>query len=198
MALRAKKYFQDYDVEVTLVNGKEHRSYVYKGNLYVRELAGPARSRECAAYLVLAALAAAALLVAMLQPVATNVAGFFAACSILALIPAFCTVEGAVEAFFRKGNLTKGNYQERLVMLRVMSVLGALLTALMAVGYLLCLVQGAALFAGLLALVCALAAAACYTAVAVREFHVGYRVIKGGRSIGEEPAGTATQKETEE
>ena len=30
MALRAKKYFQDYDVEVKLVNGKEHRSYVYK------------------------------------------------------------------------------------------------------------------------------------------------------------------------
>ena len=44
MALRAKKYFQDYDVEVKLVNGKEHRSYVYKGDLYARELTEQART----------------------------------------------------------------------------------------------------------------------------------------------------------
>lgn len=196
MALRAKKYFQDYDVEVKLVNGKEHRSYVYKGDLYARELTEQARSAERMAYLVVAVLAAAMLVIAMLQPVASNVAGIFAACSILALIPAFCTAEGAVEAFFRKGDLTKGNYQERLIMLRVMPVAGAVLTVIMAVGYLLCLVQGAALSAGLLALVCALAAAVCYAAVAVREFRVRYRIIKGARSTGEDPA--AMQDETEE
>lgn len=28
MALRAKKYFQDYDVEVGLKNGKEYRRYI--------------------------------------------------------------------------------------------------------------------------------------------------------------------------
>lgn len=195
MALRAKKYFQDYDVEVTLKNGKEHRSYVYKGDLYARELTPQARSGERAAYLVLAALAALLLVAAMLQPVASNVAGFFAACSILALIPAFCTLEGAVEAFFRKGNLTKSNYQERLVMLRVMPVLGAVLNFLIGIGYLLCLVQGAALSAGLFALFCALAAAVCYAAVAVREFRVGYRVIKGAHSTGEDPA---EQNQTEE
>ena len=128
MALRAKKYFQDYDVEVKLVNGKEHRSYVYKGNLYARELTEQARTTERMAYLMVAVLAAAMLVIAMLQPVASNVAGIFAACSILALIPAFCTAEGAVEAFFRKGDLTKGNYQERLIMLRVMPVAGAVRT----------------------------------------------------------------------
>lgn len=196
MALRAKKYFQDYDVEVKLVNGKEHRSYVYKGDLYARELTEQARSAERMAYLVVAVLAAVMLVIAMLQPVASNVAGIFAACSILALIPAFCTAEGAVEAFFCKGDLTKGNYQERLIMLRVMPVAGAVLTVIMAVGYLLCLVQGAALSAGLLALVCALAAAVCYAAVAVREFRVRYRIIKGARSTGEDPA--AMQDETEE
>ena len=111
MALRAKKYFQDYDVEVKLVNGKEHRSYVYKGDLYARELTEQARTAERMAYLVVNVLAAAMLVIAMLQPVASNVAGIFAACSILALIPAFCTAEGSVEAFFHKGDLTKGNYR---------------------------------------------------------------------------------------
>lgn len=196
MALRAKKYFQDYDVEAKLVNGKEYCIYVYKGDFYARELTEQARTAERMAYLVVNVLAAAMLVIAMLQPVASNVAGIFAACSILALIPAFCTAEGAVEAFFRKGDLTKGNYQERMIMLRVMPVTGAVLTALMSVGYLVCLVQGATLSAGLLALVCALAAAVCYAGVAVREFRVGYRVIKGARSTGEDPA--AMQGETEE
>lgn len=196
MALRAKKYFRDYDVEVKSVNGKERRICVYKGDLYARELTDRARTAERIAYLAAALLAAAILVIAMLQPVASNVAGFFAACSILALIPAFCTAEGAAEAFFRKGNLTEGNYRERLIMLRVMPVAGAVLTALMAVGYLMCLVQGAALSAGLPALGCALAAAVCYAGVAVREFRVGYRVIKGARSTGEDPA--ARQDETEE
>ena len=194
MALRAKKYFQDYDVEVGLKNGKEYHLYIYKGDLYARVLPERVRNKERIAYLVLAALACVLLLAAMLQPVASNMAGFFAAVSIVALIPAFCVAEGAVEAFFRKGDLTKGSYQERLVMLRVMPVLGAVLNGVMTVGYLLGLQQGIPAAAAML---CSAAAALCYAGLAVREFRVDYRVIKGARTTGEDAAAPREQTENE-
>lgn len=185
MALRAKKYFQDYDVEVRLHNGKAVREYVYKGDLYARELAPAARRKERAAYPLLAAAAGALLLLAMGRPVAPNIGGIFAALSLLALIPAFCVLEGAVEAFFRKGDLKKENYRERLLMLRVMPVAGAALNLLLAAGYLYDgLARGANTPANLQAAACTLAASALYAALAARELKVGYRVIKGERSTG--------------
>lgn len=136
MALRANRYFKDYDVETTLQGGKARRVYVYKGDMYAREVSPQARARERIVYLLLAFPAGGLLVAAMLQPTPANLAGVVAAVSILALIPAFCTAEGAVEAFFRKGDLKKGNYQERLLMLRVMPAAGAVLELVMAAGVL--------------------------------------------------------------
>lgn len=184
MALRASRYFQEYEVETTLCNGVQRRRYVYKGDRYDRILSPEARAKERIAYLLLAIPAGMLLVTAMLQPVAANFAGVFAALSLLALIPAFCAAEGAVEAFFRKGTLKKGNYQERLVMLRVMPVLGAALELILAAGYLYGIAQQEAVPASLTAVFCVVGAAACHAAIALREFRVAYRVIPGPRSRG--------------
>jgi len=189
MALRAKRYFEDYDVESVERGGRLVRRYVYKGDLYARELSERARAAERAAYPLLALLAGGLLLAAMRQPVAPNVSGVFAALSLLAMIPAFCVLEGAVEAFFRKGDLQAESYRERLIMLRVMPVIGAGLGLLLAVGYGFDgLVRGAATAANLLAMVCALGMAALYAGLAAREIRVRYRVIKGERSTGKTSA----------
>lgn len=188
MALRANRYFKDYDVETTLQGGKARRVYVYKGDMYAREVSPQARARERIAYLLLAFPAGGLLVAAMLQPTPANLAGVVAAVSILALIPAFCTAEGAVEAFFRKGDLKKGNYQERLLMLRVMPAAGTALELVMAAGYLYGAACRQATPANLAALACVLGAAACHAAIAAREFYVKYRVIKGPRSTGADAA----------
>lgn len=185
MALRAKRYFEDYEVETSLQNGRTVRRYVYKGDWYARQLPDRVRARERAAYPPLALGAAGLLLAAMRQPTALNLGGVFAALSLLALIPAFCVLEGSVEAFFRKGDLKKEDYRERLVMLRVMPVIGAGLALLLAGGYLYDgLAKGGSTAANLLAGGCALAAAAIYAGLAAREIRVGYRVIPGERSLG--------------
>lgn len=195
MALRANRYFQDYEVETTLCNGVQRRRYVYKGDRYDRILSPEARAKERVAYLLLAIPAGALLVAAMLQPVAANFTGIFAALSLLALIPAFCTAEGAVEAFFRKGTLKKGNYQERLVMLRVMPILGAALELILAAGYLYGIAQKQAVPASLAAVLCVVGAAACHAAIARRELRVSYRVIPGPRSMGADPAAEPTTRE---
>jgi hypothetical protein len=184
MALRADKYFQDYDVEVTLYHGKERRNYVYKGDLYVRRVTDKARQKERAAYVILSILSAVLLAAAMLQPSDINVGGFFAACSILELIPAFCIAEGSAEAFFRKGDLKKSNYQERLLMLRVMPVIGAVLGIVLSAGYLYGALQESAAGANAAALMCAAASAVCDILIAVREFRIGYQIIPGERNRG--------------
>lgn len=199
MALRAKQYFADYDVETRLENGRTVRRYVYKGDLYARQLSAGARARERAAYPLLALLAAGLLLFAMRRPVAPNLGGVFASLSLLALIPAFCVLEGAAEAFFRKGDLKKEDYRERLVMLRVMPVVGAGLNLLLAGSYLYdALAKGGDAAACLSAAGCTLAAAAAYAGLAVREIRVGYRVIPGERSLGPTPAPAAAPAPEEE
>ena len=189
MALRAKKYFEDYDVTTTIRNGKTVREYVYKGDWYVRELSPEARRLERTLYPPLALLAGVLLVIAMRQPTAPNLGGIFAALSLLALIPAFCVLEGSVEAFFRKGNLTKEDYRERLIMLRVMPIIGAALSLLLTAGYGYDgLARGATPAANLLAGVCTLLSAAVYTGLAVWEIRVSYRIIKGERSTGADPS----------
>lgn len=188
MALRAKKYFEDYEVTTTIRNGKTVRKYVYKGDWYARELSPEARRLERMLYPLLSLLAGALLVAAMGQPTAPNLGGLFAALSLLALIPAFCVLEGSVEAFFRRGNLTKEDYRERLIMLRVMPVIGAALGLLLAAGYGYDgLVRGGNPAANLLAGACTLLSAAVYAGLAAREIRVAYRVIKGERSTGVDP-----------
>lgn len=79
-------------------------------------------------------------------------------------------------------------------MLRVMPVLGAVLNGLMTVGYLLGLQQGIPAVAAML---CSAVAALCHAGLAVREFRVDYRVIKGGRTTGEDTAAPKEQTENE-
>ena len=197
MAIRAKKHFQDYDVETTLRGGKARRQFVYKGDLYVRELSARERSRESAVYILVSALAGFLLLAAMCKPVAVNMDGIFAGLSILALVPAFCVLEGSVESFFRRGNLKTENYRERLVMLRVMPFAGAGLNLLLAAGYLYnAFLWDAETGSAVQAMVCTLGAAVIYAGVAVREIKVRYSVIKGPRSTGAPaPAEDASEEE---
>lgn len=186
MALRAKKYLQDYDVETTLCNGKTKIKYVYKGDLYVRELSARERNLESAVYILLSILACVLLLTAMRKPVAVNISGIFAGLSLLALIPAFCVLEGSIEAFFRRGDLKTENYRERLVMLRVMSFAGMGLDLLLTAGYVYNIfLRDAEAGAAAQAMACTLVAAAIYAGMAVREIKVRYRVIKGARSSGD-------------
>lgn len=188
MALRAKKYFEDYDVTTTIRNGKTVREYVYKGDWYVRELSPEIRRLERMLYPPLSLLAGILLVAAMCQPTAPNLGGIFAALSLVALVPTFCVLEGSVEAFFRAGNLTKEDYRERLIMLRVMPVASAALCLLLAAGYGYDgLVRGASSAANLLAGACTLLSATVYAGLAVWEIRVSYRIIKGERSTGVDP-----------
>lgn len=191
MAIRAKKYLQDYDVETTQHNGKTKIRYVYKGDLYVRELSASERNLESVVYILVSILAGVLLLTAMRKPVAVNIGGIFAGLSLLALIPAFCVLEGSVEAFFRRGELKTENYRERLLMLRVMPFAGMGLDLLLAAGYLYnAFLRNTEAGAAAQAMACALAAAAIYAGVAVREIKVRYRVIKGARSSGSPDSAT--------
>lgn len=189
MALRAKRYFQDHEVQTVLKNGKTVRKYVYQGDWYVRQTTPAARRAERIAYLPLAALAGGLLLAAMSRPVPTNISGVLAALSLLALIAAFCVLEGVAEAFFRKGDLTKNDYYERLVMLRVMPAAGAALLLLLTAGYLRDAFGGQNTGAALWAAAFAGVAAAVYAGIAVREFRVQYQIVKGPGAAQPQPGG---------
>lgn len=196
MALRAKKYFQDFETETCLEDGRPVRRTVYKGDLYRRELSAAARTKERMLYIPAALLSGLLLLAAMTRETPANVDGLCAAFSLLAMIPAFCTLEGAVEAFFRRGDLRKNDYQERLLMLRVMPVAGAALNALIAALYLAHGAQQAAYRgADWPAAGCTALAAALHAAIALREIRVKYRVIPSERSRGAAPARRETSNE---
>jgi len=180
MALRARKYFKDYLVRETVDPcGKSQKELVYCGDWYQRDCSAHQRSIERWSYLAASTAAAVMLLCAMLQRVEANISNpLVQAVSLFAMIPAFCVLEGSVEAFFRKGDLKKENYRERLLMLRVMGLIGAGLNLILFVGYGLDVLGGAVspqtvmtvLLTGLNALI--------YGAIGIREIRVGYRVIK--------------------
>lgn len=187
MALRARKYFQDYETETRMENGRAVHRVVYRGDLYERRLPDAARRKERVLYIPIALLCGLLLLAAMTRQTPANAAGLCAGVSLLALIPAFCVLEGAVEAFFRKGLLKKNDYQERLLMLRVMPIAGAALNLLLTAGYLAHGLRAAAYCgADVQAAVCTALAAAGDAAIALRELRVKYRVIPGKRSGGQE------------
>lgn len=181
MALRAKRYFRDYEAEETVrPDGKVTRSLVYRGDLYIRQLSDRSRTLERYSYLGLSLLAGGLLVAAMLQPAAPNVSWkVVQGVSVLALIPAFCVLEGSAEAFFRKGSLKKEDYRERLVMLRVMGLVGCVLALILAVSYTIFCVRTAPLRSA--DVLCALFAwldAAIYGGIGIRELCVPYEVIK--------------------
>lgn len=179
MALRAKTYFRDYDLEETVgPDGRVKREYVYRGDLYERDLPEQKQAAERLWNACFGILAALLLVLVMLCDVPANKGGVFSALSILALIPAFCVVVGAILSFFKKGKLTKNDYHERLLLLRVMPLLGSALLLAMTVGYLIDAAFDAApdawIAAGV-ATVCAL----LYAAIGIRELRVKYIVRRG-------------------
>ena len=187
MALRARKYFQDYETETRMENGRAVHRVVYRGDLYERSIPDAARRKERMLYIPIALLCGLLLLAAMTRQTPANAAGLCAGVSLLALIPAFCVLESAVEAFFRKGLLKKNDYQERLLMLRVMPIAGAALLALLTAGYAAQGLQDAACRSqDMQAAVCTALAAAGDAAIALRELRAKYRVIPGKRSGGQE------------
>jgi positive regulator of sigma E activity len=180
MAIRVKKYMENYELKTRYRNGKTVKEYVYKGDWYVRELEEHQLVRESIIYLISALVSAGLLITAMLRPVATNMDGICAAMSLLALIPAFCVIEGSAETFFRRSTLKKENYQERVIMLRVMPAIGAGLLVCMMLGYLYTgLLQGQDQSQNLGAAVCAMSAAVMYGSILYHESKVRYRIIPG-------------------
>lgn len=180
MALRAKKYFRDYDVRETInADGRIQKELIYCGDWYRRDCSDRQRTAERWTYFLSSAAAAGLLLTAMLQRVEANISDpWVQTVSLLAMIPAFCVLEGAAEAFFRKGNLKKENYRERLLMLRVMSLVGALLNLLLFAGYG-AAAAGETLTAGtMIPIVFTGINVLIYGAIGIREIRVRYHVIK--------------------
>ena len=169
MASPQERFLQDHEIEeYTDKKGRTRRRYVYKGDLYARQLTEKQRRAE--RYVgVLVALAAGGLTVlAATRNTPANAHGFFAALSILALIPALGVLTGAVAAFCKRGELTSREYHERLILLKVMSLTAAALLLVLTLGY--------ALHGAWAALAAALPAAALYALTGVHELKVRYTV----------------------
>ena len=194
MALRAKAYFQDYDLEETLdADGRVKREYVYHGDRFERDLPESKQRAERIVGVVFGVLAAVLLVLAMRQQTPANLGGVFSMLSIFALIPAFCTLVGAVLACFKRGKLTKNDYHERIVLLRVMPLVGAALLLAVTVGYGVDAFRGEG--AAWIAFGCSLAAALLYAAIGIRELSVRYIVHKGTKPSPERKGIRALWKE---
>ena len=180
MALRAKKYFRDYEIRETVSsNGRSQRELFYCGDWYVRVCSDKQRTAERWGYLISSVAAALLLLGAMLQRVEANISIPWAqAVSLLAMIPAFCVLEGSVEAFFRKGKLKKEEYRERILMLRIMGFIGAALNLALLVGYAMALASGTLTRETAVTVLFTSVNILIYFTIGIREVRVAYRVIK--------------------
>ena len=169
MASRQEQFLKDHELQETVdEKGRVRRRFVYRGDLYARRISEEQRRAE--RYLgVLAALGAGALAVfATTRRTPANTAGFFSILSILVLVPVLGVLAGAGLSFFKKGDLTVRDYRERMILLRAMSLVAAVLLVLLTLGY--------ALHGAWLACVAALLAAAVYALVGVHELKVKYTV----------------------
>ena len=169
MASPQERFLQDHEIEEYVdKRGRTRRRYVYRGDLYARQITEKQRRVERYAG-VLAALAAGGLTVfAATRSTPANTRGFFAVLSILVLVPALGVLTGAVLAFCKQGDLTSREYHERLILLRTMSLLGAALLLVLCLGY--------ALHGAWTAFAAALPAAALYALMGVHELKVRYTV----------------------
>lgn len=199
MALRARKYFQDYELKETVTaDGKVKRTYVYKGLWYTRELPPAARRTERIVYVPLAVLAAVLLAVAMFANIAPNRGGLVSVCSILAMPPAFLVLAGAVINCFQKPPYRTDSYHDRLLMLRWMPLTGALLCGICAAGYLVFALKNPAdpeRADSLVSFGCTAADTICYGVLAWHEFRIPYRMLPGEPEDG--PEGDKPEEELE-
>ncbi len=172
MAFLDSPYFKDRElVETKDARGKVRRRFVYRGDLFERRLTQKQRQTE--RYLdVLAALAGGGLAVlATVQDTSANRGGFFGVVSVLTLIPVLGVLVGALTAFFKKEDLTRIEYRERMLLLRTMPLIAAACLLLLAVGY--------GCYGAWLALGSALAAGALYVLMFVHERKVPYVIHPG-------------------
>lgn len=166
------RMMKDYELEeIEEAGGKVRRRYVYRGDRYERQVTPIQRRRERYAGVLAALLAGGATLFAAVQDTPANKSGFFGVISVLSLLPVIGVLTGAVVAFFRKGDLTAGEYRERRLLLTAMPLLGTVLLLLLAVGY--------ALHRAYAPLLAALLSAGLYGLTAIRELKVKYTVHPG-------------------
>ncbi len=175
MSLRAKKHFQDYELRMQMKNGKQVCNYVYVGSWYVRDISQEERDKERWLYLILSCIAGVGVLCSVSRPISTNSSGLFGAVSLISWIPAFCVLEGSIEAFFRKGKLTEESYKERRLMLRIMPLIEFVLGMFLLFGYLLSAITAQEKWSDALFPVgCIMVACIAYLVIAVREHRVRY------------------------
>ncbi|HRV73885.1 MAG TPA: hypothetical protein P5116_08435 [Eubacteriales bacterium] len=177
--MRASKYFKDYDVETTVgKNGKPKRNYVYKGNLYERQATQSRRTAERYAYVLMSIAALALLVMAMVRGIEPNNGGFVAMVSLITLVPAFFVIIGSVIVLFDKPKLTRTEYRDRVLLLKVLPLTTAALALTLSIGY--------SLYDGGLAscLYCALVAI-IHAGIGVNEILVKYSTEKGSKSSDE-------------
>lgn len=188
MALRAKQYFKDYELrESVSADGRRRSELVYCGDWYQREGSRRRQRVERWLYVLFGAAGAALLLGAMMRPVEANISDkLVQGVSLLAMIPAFCVLEGAVEALFRRGALKKESYRARLLMLRVMALAGCGLNLILLLGYGAHWLRDTASADTLAAAVFSALNGLIYGAIGVNELKTRYRVVKAPpRATGE-------------
>lgn len=177
MPLRAKSYFKDYDYEeITDEKGKVKRRYIYKGDYFERDLSDMKRKTERYLELVFSAVGIALSLLAMAADTPANYGGFFSMISILNLIPIFSTFIGSVVSFSKKGNLTRGDYEEHLILLRIMPIVATILLIILMVGYIKDIAEG---YISYFSLFMASGAIVIFVTISVHEIKTGYKVHKG-------------------
>jgi len=182
MPLRAKSYFKDYEYEETTdKNGKVKKRYIYKGDYFERDLSEKGKKTERYLELIFSAVGIALSLSAMTADTPANYWGFFSMVSILNLIPIFSTFIGSVVSFFKKGNLTRGDYEEHLILLRIMPITATVLLIVMVAGYLKDVMDGGI---SLYSVLMTSGAVVIFVAISVHEIRTGYKVHKGVESSG--------------
>lgn len=187
MPLRAKSYFKDYEYEETIdKNGKVKRRYIYKGDYFERNLSDKRKNAERYLELIFSAVGIALSLTAMSADTSANYWGFFSMVSILNLIPIFCTFIGTVVSFFKKGNLTRGDYEDRLILLKGMPITAAVLLVVMASGYIKDIADG---YISYFPLAMTAGAAVVFAAISIHEIKTKYIVHSGNELSQEEKDG---------
>ena len=183
MPLRAKSYFKDYEYEETIdKNGKVKRRYIYKGDYFERDLSDKGRNAERYLELFFSALGIALSVSAMSADTPANYWGFFSMVSILNLIPIFCAFIGAVVSFFKKGNLTRGDHEDRLILLKVMPITATVLLVVLAAGYIEDIADG---YISYFPLAMTAGAAVVFAVISIHEIKTRY-IVRSGSELSQE------------
>lgn len=188
MVSGAKRYFKDYVLkEIPDKNGILKKTLVYCGDWYEKEQPACAKKREAVMFAVLGVISLVLLVLADCCNIGTNRDGFTGALGLASLVPAFLVCAAGIRSIFMAARLTKNEYRERLVMLRVCSILCVICFFLVGIGhlrYLLGRVQAGEKAHALAACLLMGFAFLSELAIAVTECRTGYRVIHHEEAAG--------------